>query len=212
MPGRRKAGETTTDCTQRERDFVNAMVLNGLGKKKAAIAAGCPESSAAQQATEMLGKPAVKAYLQELQDGQNGMIRAATGKRAQEIIEKFEDAVLSDIADAFDADGCVKPIDEIPEALRRSVTHLKVQEVWAKDEFGQRVQVGRIVDIKFADPTKQGDLVLKVQGAYAPIEHRHVTATLGQLLEASRAMSTEPDASPEPPVDGPVIDVTLDDD
>lgn len=207
--GRRPSAE---GCSPRERDFVNGIVLNGLSKRQAAISAGVPEASASQQATEMLAKASVQEYMRDLKSGQDALVRSQTGETAAAIIEQMGEIALANPADAFNEDGTIKPIEDWPEELQRSLVSMDIKELWFKNEFGEREQAGRIIKIRFHDKQKAADLVLKVQGAYAPIQHQHVSATLSELLEASKGMPAVDEPAPPPPVQGPVVDAELDED
>jgi hypothetical protein len=197
--------------TPQERDFVNNIVLNGMGQAKAAIAAGYPERSAGPVACELLGRPRVREYMRELKAGQDAMIRAQTGEKTEEIIQDLLEESIANRADAFNPDGTVRPIDEWPEALQKSLTSIDIKELWGKDEFGDKVQVGRIVKIRFDSKRQAQDMAMKVLGTYAPVQHQHMHATLSDILEASAEMDALPPAQKKAVEEAEVVDAEFED-
>lgn len=127
----------------REARFVDEY-LKDLNAKEAAIRAGYSERSAKQIGFEVL---------------QRDHVAAAIAKRAHERARKVgvdADTVLSNLlemadfdpADAYDDDGVLKKIREIPRALRRCIASIKTREVY-EGAGDQRKLVGYVHEVKF---------------------------------------------------------------
>lgn len=79
----------------------------------------------------------------------------------QEVILRELTASLSaDISDAFDANGQMKPLDQIPPLLRRCIAGIEMHELFGKGADGLG-QIGIVKKIKFWDKPRQIELLAK---------------------------------------------------
>lgn len=123
-----------------------AEYLVDLNATQAAIRAGYSKRTAHSQGPRLLENVEVAAAVQ-----------AALKRRADRVEVKQDDVLRellrimnSDIADAFNADGSLKPIHEIPEETRRAISAVEVDELWGPREDGEgREQKGWTKKIKF---------------------------------------------------------------
>jgi hypothetical protein len=67
----------------------------------------------------------------------------------------------ADPGDAFDSDGKLKNIKDIPEALRKTI-----QSVETYEDFTEGVEVGEVQKVKFWDKTKALDMLARHLGMY----------------------------------------------
>lgn len=90
----------------------------------------------------------------------------------------------ADLADAFDKNGNLKPIHEIPEDVRRAISAVEVDELF--DGKGKdRKHVGFTRKVKFWDKTKALELLCKHLGLL--VEKHEVTGKDGAPLVAGLA-------------------------
>jgi len=79
---------------------------------------------------------------------------AATDVSAIEVLSELVRIALADPMDAFNANGSMKPLHEIPASLRRTISGMKVQETWNGLRGEEREQTGEIKELKFWDKTR----------------------------------------------------------
>ncbi len=118
------------DTEEREQKFLEGMML-GKRKRDAAIYAGYSAHSASQIATELLDRPHVKRQLQSYyrRDESEAMV-------SREILrEKLFRIANADISKAFDNEGQLKPLDEIPPEVLEAMTSCRVW--WGKSGAGK---------------------------------------------------------------------------
>lgn len=80
------------------------------------------------------------------------------------IVGELMQMLTADITQAFDANGSLKPIDQIPEDVRRCIAGLEVSEIWGNVLVGdnnERMQTGVLKKIKFWDKNKATELMAK---------------------------------------------------
>ncbi len=105
------------DTEEREQKFIEAMLL-GKRKREAAILAGYSSHSASQIATELLERPHVKKQLQAFyrRDETEVMI-------SRELLrDKLWRMANANQSLAFDEDGQLKPLSDIPTEVLESMT------------------------------------------------------------------------------------------
>jgi phage terminase small subunit len=163
--------------TPRQRRFALEYLVD-LNGTQAAIRAGYSRKAARQQAVQNLSKPAIKAFVDE-----------ALAKREQRLEVRADDVLREllrisrvDILQAFDEQGALRPLREIPEDVRRAIGGIEVEEQYtdllqqllAGQEPGvlddgaprprmalpkKRTAVGRIAKVRFLDKTRALELL-----------------------------------------------------
>lgn len=107
---------------------------------------------------------AINEWIQEDEERRNQYqhalsVRETHGKEL--VIRELTRLLTVDITQAFDAAGSLKPIDQIPEDVRRCIAALEVSEVWGLNLEGDRIQTGVLKKIKFWDKNKATELLAK---------------------------------------------------
>ena len=87
-------------------------------------------------------------------------VKAGEGWLIQRLSQELHNIGLHDIKDAIDSDGCVRPIEEIPEALRRTIAGIEVEELYEM-QGREKVYIGRVKKIKLIDKTKAIEMLGK---------------------------------------------------
>lgn len=138
--------------------FVREYLKDGNGKQ-AAIRSGYSEKTAESQASRLLRNAKVAAAVDA------GLARRAlvTELEATTVLRELALLVETDIGDAFDGQGRMRPLHEMHEDVRRCIAAVDVEELY--DGTGkQRVKVGHVRKVRFLDKTKAIELALRRLG------------------------------------------------
>lgn len=123
--------------------------LIDLNATQAAIRAGYSAKTARQVAAENLTKPAIEAEVARLIDE-----RAARNKiDADTVLGELLRIARADIGQAFNPDGSLKPLADMPEEIRRAIAGVDVFEEFA-GRGEDREQVGFTKKVRFWDKVK----------------------------------------------------------
>lgn len=131
--------------------------LNGT---QAAIRAGYSEDSAASIASELLTKPKIQIYVQELFDQRAARTRATADFAISEIFH----LISFDPSEVFDEENnCLKDIHRIPKNVRKSIASIEVFEEFSGTgaKNNPKEFVGYTKKVKFWDKPKVVELLAK---------------------------------------------------
>jgi len=106
----------------RHNTFVQEYLTNGFNATQAAIAAGYSEKSICKTSNELINDPRVQAKLQ----AEFNRRREKFEVTEERVLEELSYLAFSDLSEAFDADGSLKPIKDMPETIRRALAGLDV--------------------------------------------------------------------------------------
>ena len=108
--------------------------------------------------TEMFDKPKIKGAVDRYLDYHMKGI----GLSSEWLLKRLARDVQSDIRDLFDHNGAMKEIGDWPvEFATGLVNKIKTQEVYEKNEDGDMVNTGRVVEIGFSDRTRLLDMLAR---------------------------------------------------
>jgi phage terminase small subunit len=167
--------------TPKQQRFCEEYILD-LNATKAAIRAGYSSETARSIGSENLSKPDIEAEIERLLEKRSGKLAI----KAEDVLRETYLMAMSDIGEAFDEEGKLKPIHEIPMHLRRMISSVEVDELWEPKEDGKgKEQVGFTRKIKFW--SKEKALHLLGQHLNLFIERHDVTGkvTLEQLVAST---------------------------
>lgn len=171
-------GTNTTMLTPKQELFCPEYIKTRNGTR-AAIAAGYPMKTARQMAAENLTKPYIRARINEL-------LREVIDKikvDAQFILREILNSAVIDIADAYDENGNLKPIHEMPEPLRKAIIEVKSEELY--DGRGKdRECIGTAKSIKIQDRLRALELLGKHLKMFTDV---HEIPGLDHLAERLKA-------------------------
>ena len=123
---------------------------------RAAIAAGYSQKTARSIGNELLGKPHIQSVISEEIAKQAKRLEI----KADDILRELLRIAMSDIGEAFDDMGQMKPLKEIPEDVRRAISFIEVHEIF--DGRGDdKMAIGLAKKIKFWDKTKALEMLAK---------------------------------------------------
>lgn len=114
--------------TNKQKLFVKEYLID-LNATQAAIRAGYSEATADQISHQLLKKTIVADEVQKAMDKRT----ERTKLNADYVLNRLVEIDQLDIADILTDDGKVQPIKEWPEAWRKSISGVDVQEVLAGD-------------------------------------------------------------------------------
>jgi phage terminase small subunit len=138
-------GKYRQDLPPRYRRFV-ANIVAGQSGKDAAKNAGFAPKSAEVTASRLLTNAKVKAAIEHEMEK---VERAAIATKTKVLLE-LSRLSLTDVGQAFNADGSFKKLQDMPVDVRRCIAGIEVEELF-EGKGEERQQVGFIKKIKFWD-------------------------------------------------------------
>lgn len=132
-----------------------------LDAGKAAKAAGYSEKTAHSLGYQNLQKPLIQKRIAELREKVAERIHISVDM----VVAEMWRLANCDISEAFDDEGKLKPIKEIPEDVRKAIAGVEILEEF--DGYGKdRVQIGWTKKIRFWDKNKALDALGRHLGAF----------------------------------------------
>lgn len=135
--------------------FVSEYLVD-LNATKAAIRAGYSVKNADKIGSELLGKTRVKEAVNE----QLAIRQKRTLITADRILVELAAIAFADITQAFDDNGWLKPLKDIPENVRKAIAGLELSELF-DGQGDQKHIMGVLKKIRFADKLKAQELLGK---------------------------------------------------
>lgn len=124
---------------------------------QAAIRAGYKDGSGIRsKAYDLLTKTDIQRRVQELHVERVNAIRLDEATVLRELLR----IATCDLGQAFNPEGGLKPIHEIPEDVRRAMSGIEVEEIW-EGRGEDKYQAGVIKKVKFWDKPKAIELLGK---------------------------------------------------
>jgi phage terminase small subunit len=124
---------------------------------RAAIAAGYSERSAAQQASELLRIPKVRALI----DGHVSRLAEKADLKAERVIRGLCCSAFFDPRKLFNADGSLKQVAELDDETAGALAGMEVEKLYEHFGKGNAKEVGTITKIKFKDSIRALELLGK---------------------------------------------------
>jgi phage terminase small subunit len=150
------------DLNERQLRFAEEYVKD-LNATQAAIRAGYSEATAESQGSRLLSHVKVQAEIIRLKAQRS----ERTGIDAAWLLNRLADEAEADVADLYDGDGNLKPVQQWPAIWRKGlVGGLDVEQLF-EDSGERRKTVGTIVKIKLSDRVKRLELIGKHIGVQA---------------------------------------------
>ena len=174
------------DLEPRQQRFCGEYIID-LNATQAAIRAGYSENSAQQQSSDLLLKPLIQAEVDRLKE----MRSLRTEITADKVLTETYLLASSDIAEAFDETGALKPIREIPARIRKAISSIEVEKLfeYVGDE---KEHVGYTQKIKLWDKVKTLELLGKHLKLFSDKIELSADDSLASIL--SKMMTPKPPA------------------
>lgn len=159
-----------------------AQYLVDKNATKAAKRAGYSAKTANQQGSRLLANVGVKKAIDKALASQLERVEV----KADDILRELLRILRTDIGAAFDKDGALLPLADMPLDLRRAVSSIETDELF--EGFGEeREQVGVTRKLKFWDKTRAAELLGKHLKLWTDkIEHSG-EVNFADALKAARA-------------------------
>lgn len=130
--------------------------LIDLNATKAAIRAGYSVDSARQIGSENLSKPSVREFIEKLKAKQDERIEI----RADDVLREILALATVDVTRAFDDEGNLRPLSEIPEDVRKAIAGVDIEALYS-GRGDTREQIGTLRKLKFWDKNKALEMLAK---------------------------------------------------
>lgn len=171
----------------KQRLFVDEY-LKDLNATQAAIRAGYSENTASEQGSRLLGNVKVAAAIEEAKASRS----ERTKIDADWLLKRLADEAVADVADLYDENGGLKPVDEWPLIWRQGlVSGIEVEEIF-EGRGEDREHVGRVRKLKLSDRIKRLELIGKhidVQAFREKVEIE-ISDTVAERLARAKARAT----------------------
>jgi phage terminase small subunit len=178
MPRSVKAVLTKNGLDTREEAFCQHFIVYGIASKAAAAAGYAPTTNTT---TQILSKPRVQARIRELQEEQ----REASLLTSKQLLEELANMITLDPHELLDENGRVRPLQDMPKAVRKSIRELSLDEIYERDEDGVRRLVGYNRKLKVYDKARSLELYMKHLGMLTERLEVSGKLSLEQLVNAS---------------------------
>src|SRR5713226_8249305 len=158
------------------RRFVEEYLLD-LNQTHAAIRAGYSPRSAASIASRLMEKLLVKDAIEKALAARTNRVQVSQDRVVQELLR----VALADPAGAFDEKGNVLPIHQMPEDLRRAISGMDVEEIFA-GSGEDREQIGQVRKLRLWDKTKALELLARHIGMFPLGPQTNVNIASGVII------------------------------
>ena len=168
----------------RQRLFVEEYLVD-LNASQAAIRAGYTHSYSDKGAWKLLQNAEIKAAIEKAKEQRS----KRTQIHADWLLSRLADEALADIADLYDENGGLKPVDQWPLIWRQGlVAAVEVKELF-EGRGESREAIGRVSQVKLSDRIKRLELIGKhidVQAFREKVEVE-VSGSLAERLARAKA-------------------------
>lgn len=154
--------------------------IKDFNASQAAIRAGYSEKASRSVASRMLTKANISDRINELIQKRKAKVELTADLILAEILKLAQ----VDLGKAYDSNGNLLPIHEIPEDVRKAMSGVKVFEEF--EGVGRdRIKIGEVREVKFWDKTKALELLGKHLKLFTDrIEHSG-KLTMAELVAGS---------------------------
>jgi phage terminase small subunit len=171
--------------TDQQQRFVQAYLRDSNGTA-AAKAAGYSPKTSGSQANRLLKNANIRKAIGLAQEQRAEDVAI----EARDILLELRRVALCDIGEAFDADGKLKPLRDIPIDVRKAMSAIKSEELF-EGRGGERQRIGDVREVKFWNKVEALSLLGKHLKMFSErIDHHHVVS-LEQLVAGSYKLPGE---------------------
>jgi phage terminase small subunit len=170
--------------TVRQSRFVEN-ILAGMAQKVAAEKAGFSKKSAEQQAVALMKLPEVAAAINEALRRRSDRVEV----KADDVLRELARIGMSDMAEAFNDDGTLKPLVDMPLDVRRAISSVEVEQIF-EGRGEDRKCIGTLTKVKFWDKTRGLEMLGKNLKLFTEVhEHRLGKGLADRLIKAKARVS-----------------------
>lgn len=154
--------------------------LKDLNGTQAAIRAGYSPRTAESQGSRLLNNAKVRRVVDEALERRASRVEV----KSDDVLRELLRLSMTDIGQAFDEEGKLKKLHEMPEDVRRAIAGVEVEELF-EGRGDSREHVGQVRKIKFWDKVKGLELLGKHLKLFTDRVEHSGTLTLEQLITGS---------------------------
>lgn len=110
---------------------------------------------------------------------------------AKYVLRQIINSASIDVNDAYDENGRLKPISEMPEALRKSITSIETEELFEYAGNGEKEHIGTAKKIKIEGRLKALTLLGKHLKMFTDITEIPGLEGLAEAIKAARKRADE---------------------
>jgi phage terminase small subunit len=179
---------------QRKEAFCRHYLAYPVGRE-AARRAGVPEPSVALMANRWLHDEDVMARIEQLANERHAKLEV----NAQDVLRELLGIALADPVEAFDENGALLPIRQIPQGLRRTISSMESEDII---QPGTGKVIGRTKKLKFWDKTRGLEMLARHlalfrdsltvhQGEQTEVNEVEIGARVSSLVDMLRARAQD---------------------
>jgi phage terminase small subunit len=172
--------EPTYRLSPKQELFCNEYLKDRNGTR-AAIRAAYSEKTANEQACRLLTNVHIKARINELIKKQVDEIQVDI----RFVLRQILNSATIDINDAYDENGNLKPISEMPESLRRAIIQVETEELF-EGTGRDKEHIGTAKKIKIQDRLKALELLGKHLKMFTDVHEIPGLEGLAEKIAAAR--------------------------
>lgn len=135
------------------------------------------------KSSELMSEGKISVRVRELQDEN----RKRNQVTLDEVLQEMANWLRFDPADIMDEADCVKSLRQLPKEVRKSISEIKVQELYANIDNVKR-KIGEIKTVKFIDKRATADMFMKKFGQYID-SHKIVVEDVSHLKDLLNGIS-----------------------
>jgi phage terminase small subunit len=147
--------------TDKHDRFIKEYMVD-MNATRAAIRAGYSEKTAYSTGVQLLNKPGVKEKIEAAQKSIAEKLNITT----ERVLREYARLAFLDIRKAFDADGTLKPIDELDDDTAAAISGIEVESLF-EGRGGEREIIGKLHKIKLSDKKGALDSLAKHLGIFS---------------------------------------------
>ena len=179
---RRPAGKAQR-LTPRQQRFVDEYPID-LNATQAAIRAGYSARTANKIGAQLLAKPLVAQAIQAALAARAARVQV----QADDVLRELLRIARVDIREAFDDDGNLKAVKDIPEDVARAIAGIEVDELF-QGRGEDREQIGVTRKVKFWDKPRALELLGKHLKLFVDKVEVSADSSFADILKAARERS-----------------------
>lgn len=117
-----------TKLTDKQKRFCEEYIIDN-NAKQAAIRSGFSAKTAEKQGPQLLEKTWVRNYIRQLQR----KLRKKSEISAERVLAEYAKIAFSDIREIFDENGCIKDVNDMPEAVSGVISEIRTTSFKTKN-------------------------------------------------------------------------------
>lgn len=167
---------------QKQQRFVDEYLIDLNATKAYARAYDVKETSARAASARLLANVSISKAIAHAAEERT----KNAGVTVERVLKELTRMAWVDIAEAYDENGALKPIHDIPEDIRRAIVSIEVDEIWewrGSGEDRERIQIGETKKIKLADKKGSNELLGKYLKMFIDQMEHTASGTLAELLK-----------------------------